>query len=256
MGKLRRWDEDQLKAAVLSSTCKSEVLRKLGLGITGGNFGTLNKYVERMGLDISHFDPYRKCGKTPIPRKPLSSILVEGSNYPTWHLKNRLLKKGILEKRCSRCGLTSWQGEEISLHLDHINGRCRDHRLNNLRLLCPNCHAQTENYCGKALTKPKPKCKDCGASISRRAYRCRACVRTKPPRCIDCGALVSRKCRRCRPCAAKIRRGTATHAEWPPVLELERMVAETSFSEVGRSLGVSDNAVRKHLKKRSGASRS
>jgi 5-methylcytosine-specific restriction endonuclease McrA len=69
--------------------------------------------------------------------------------YHTLKLKNRLLKENILKNECISCGLTDWQGKEISLHLDHIDGDNHNHKLENLRLLCPNCHSQTDTWCGK-----------------------------------------------------------------------------------------------------------
>jgi 5-methylcytosine-specific restriction endonuclease McrA len=65
-------------------------------------------------------------------------------------LKSRLLKEKLIEYKCVKCGNTGeWQGEPLSLQLDHINGNNKDHRLENLRLLCPNCHSQTKTYSGK-----------------------------------------------------------------------------------------------------------
>lgn len=69
--------------------------------------------------------------------------------YQTLKLKNRLLKEKILEDVCSICGIDEWQGKKISLQLDHIDGDNHNHRLENLRLVCPNCHSQTDTYCGK-----------------------------------------------------------------------------------------------------------
>jgi 5-methylcytosine-specific restriction endonuclease McrA len=64
-------------------------------------------------------------------------------------LKRRLLAKGLLQRRCSECGLTDWRGAPLALVLDHINGDPRDHRLENLRLLCPNCNSQTPTFAGR-----------------------------------------------------------------------------------------------------------
>jgi hypothetical protein len=69
--------------------------------------------------------------------------------YQTLKLKNRLLKEKILEDKCSSCGLTEWLGNPLSLHLDHIDGNNHNHVKSNLRLLCPNCHSQTDTWCGK-----------------------------------------------------------------------------------------------------------
>ena len=85
---------------------------------------------------------------------PINDIL-DGKHpyYPTSKLSKRLIKENIFINECSRCKISSWEGESIVLHLDHINGISTDHRLDNLRLLCPNCHSQTETYCGRNKRK-------------------------------------------------------------------------------------------------------
>lgn len=81
---------------------------------------------------------------------PLENILVENSTYQTNNLKRRLFEQGLLQDQCAWCGLGStWNGKSISLHLDHINGINNDHRISNLRVLCPNCHSQTDTYAGR-----------------------------------------------------------------------------------------------------------
>ena len=73
--------------------------------------------------------------------------------YQTLKLKKRLIREGIKENKCEICGITEWNELPISMQLDHIDGNSRNHRLNNLRMLCPNCHSQTDTYCGKNKTK-------------------------------------------------------------------------------------------------------
>ena len=73
--------------------------------------------------------------------------------YQTFKLKNRLLQEGIMENKCSICNLTEWNGKPLNMELDHINGNRTDHRLKNLRMICPNCHAQTETYRAKNINK-------------------------------------------------------------------------------------------------------
>jgi 5-methylcytosine-specific restriction endonuclease McrA len=81
---------------------------------------------------------------------PLEEILDgQHPHYQTFKLKKRLLKEGILQNMCSNCNIDSWNNQPIALHLDHIDGVASNHRLDNLRLLCPNCHSQTNTYCGK-----------------------------------------------------------------------------------------------------------
>lgn len=81
--------------------------------------------------------------------RSLDEILVKDSNYSTYWLSQRLRSESILPAECSRCGLSEWQGEPITLELDHVNGVRDDHRLSNLRFLCPNCHALTPTWRGR-----------------------------------------------------------------------------------------------------------
>jgi 5-methylcytosine-specific restriction endonuclease McrA len=83
------------------------------------------------------------------PRIPLKEILVENSTFQTNKLRHRLLNEGVKKHRCENCGLTNWNKKPIPLEIDHINGKCNDHRLENIKILCPNCHAQTKTYKGK-----------------------------------------------------------------------------------------------------------
>ena len=101
---------------------------------------------------------WRKCQKLGLAFKtggkteklPLNEIL-EGFHgyYPTNKLRKRIIKENILPYKCNNCGIDKWNGSDIVLQLDHINGESTDHRLENLQLLCPNCHSQTDTWCGK-----------------------------------------------------------------------------------------------------------
>jgi hypothetical protein len=77
---------------------------------------------------------------------PIEQVLVKGRHTHTYHLKHRLLKLGILTYKCDHCGISTWRGKKLSLQLDHKNGDDSDNRLENLHLLCPNCHTQTPYY--------------------------------------------------------------------------------------------------------------
>src|SRR5947209_996530 len=79
--------------------------------------------------------------------QPLELILKKSGSRCT--IKRRLLMAGKLRNQCDFCGLSEWHGQPISIQIDHINGVRDDHRLENLRMLCPNCHSQTETYAGK-----------------------------------------------------------------------------------------------------------
>jgi len=93
-----------------------------------------------------------KCSSSKNQPKSISlDEILEGKHphYQTFKLNKRLIKEGILENKCSQCNIDSWNNSPISLHLDHIDGVSSNHKLENLRLICPNCHSQTTTYCGK-----------------------------------------------------------------------------------------------------------
>jgi 5-methylcytosine-specific restriction endonuclease McrA len=77
---------------------------------------------------------------------PIESHLVRGKRVHRWHLRRRLLAEGLKEERCEECGLRDWRGAPVPLHLHHVNGDGDDNTLENLRMLCANCHGQTENW--------------------------------------------------------------------------------------------------------------
>jgi 5-methylcytosine-specific restriction endonuclease McrA len=90
-------------------------------------------------------------GNKNAPAKIILNDILNGAHphFQTYKLKNRLLKAGILENCCSICGINIWNQKSINLELDHIDGNRVNHLLSNLRLLCPNCHSQTETYRSK-----------------------------------------------------------------------------------------------------------
>ncbi|MDP8228083.1 MAG: HNH endonuclease, partial [Candidatus Electryoneaceae bacterium] len=128
----------------------------LGLVEAGGNYSTIKRKIAELKLDVSHFlgRGWKKGDATPVvPARPLEAVLVKGSFYQSYKLKRRLVREGIKEERCENCGLSVWQNQQIPLELHHINGDSTDNRLENLVILCPNCHALTENYRAKNTRK-------------------------------------------------------------------------------------------------------
>jgi len=150
--------DEQFIEAVKTSLSKAETLRKLDLKPSGANYDTFNNCVKRLNLDISHFTGQAwNVGNRYRPvkgKRPIEEVLVEHSTWVnTNHLRERLLNEGIKEWKCECCGLSKWQGQKIALELHHINGIKDDLRIENLQILCPNCHAYTDNYRGKVLAK-------------------------------------------------------------------------------------------------------
>jgi hypothetical protein len=154
MPRVPKYTDEQLIEAVKTSVSIRQALIALGLAPKGGNYSTLKKAVSRLGLDTSHFTGQasnrgRKFGF----KRPLGDYLENKQPIQSFKLRNRLLKEGVFEHRCLRCRKQTWLGEPIPLELDHINGNSEDNRLENLRMLCPNCHALTPTYRGKNQTR-------------------------------------------------------------------------------------------------------
>ena len=131
-----------------------QILKHLGVNASGsGAYKTFRHHCKELGVEIPKGE---SKGINRIGKKiPLSEILVENSTYQNNRtLKNRLVSEGYLKYECNNCkNLGEWCGRKLVLQIDHINGINNDHRIENLRFLCPNCHSQTKTYSGKNLKK-------------------------------------------------------------------------------------------------------
>lgn len=144
-------DRKEYEEAISKSFSIASACRHLGLKPSGGNYRIIHRAIEEYGIDTSHFTGQGwNVGLKFQPKEvtDIKDILVEGSHYQSYKLKKRLIKEGLKEIRCECCGLEVWLGRPIPLEMHHINGDNRDNRLENLQLLCPNCHALTDNYRG------------------------------------------------------------------------------------------------------------
>ena len=161
---------EEIINAVKNSKTMAEASRSINI-----SFNTFKERAKKLGVYIPNQSGKgtEKEGLKKSRRYPLETLLVENSSYKnTWRLKKYLIEAGLLEDKCESCGLEGeWNNKHISLHLDHVNGINNDHRIENLRVLCPNCHSQTDTYTGKNLKgnkiknakKPKfsKECKHC-----------------------------------------------------------------------------------------------
>lgn len=141
--------DEQFKDIIASSNSYTDCLRALGLGTKGGSStDILKRRIRELNCSTEHF--HSKERQATNAKYSLDEILVENSSYANIaRLKIRLVNEKRLEYKCAICGIDSWRGQRLSLQLDHINGINNDHRIENLRFLCPNCHSQTETYAGK-----------------------------------------------------------------------------------------------------------
>lgn len=148
--KIWQISKEDLLSLVKKSFSYKEVLNYFGLENKGNNFKTLRNRMLEDKIDYSHFKnriEYLTSFQAPTP---IENFLIENSSTNRTNLKKRLLKTNILKNECYICGqLPIWNNKPLSLQLDHINGISNDNRIENLRILCPHCHSQTENFAGK-----------------------------------------------------------------------------------------------------------
>jgi len=220
------WEEstDDFAKRVESCGTIAGVLRSYNLAMSGNGYKVVNERIEADGLShLIQRGLNNRLGKPGANiARPLSEVLVKNRPTSSHNLKNRLVKEGVLAYECVKCGNNGmWMGEKISLHLDHINGDRNDNQIENLRILCPNCHSQTPTHSGK---DKRAKCRDCFKIItSHQQQRCQACANK---------LLVK------RPMKFDISKS-----------ELEKLVWEKPTEQIGRDFGVSGNAVAKRCKK-------
>lgn len=262
----RKYTEQEFINAWSSSRSIAECLRKLGHADRGGNYRAAKETAQELNLTSEHMtgQGWNLGYMVPKPARPLEEILVENSKARSSHLRVRLIKEKIFEKKCYKCNNTEWMGQPVPLELEHINGNHRDNRIENLTLLCPNCHAQTDTYRGKNQKRAGVgqrragilKISDEEKSVAgSNPVTCTYCIICDEPcrndvywhkecnTCCDCGVKSSGL--RCKSCAGKARE--STKIEWPPVEELLDRLVNSNYTRLAKELGVSDNAIRKRI---------
>ncbi|MFH8575897.1 HNH endonuclease [Streptomyces zaomyceticus] len=160
-GRPPRPARDELRQAVGQSISVAGVLRILGRPCTGQMRALFRQWAEEDGLSTSHFlgQAHQRGKQGPTPVRPPEDILVRHNRgrRTRSHLLRRALRESGVPEKCADCGIgTEWLGKPMTLEIDHINGDWADDRRDNLRLLCPNCHATTDTWCrgGRRRTSP------------------------------------------------------------------------------------------------------
>jgi hypothetical protein len=149
----RKYTKESLEPVVLKCKGIAEVLRCLGLKQCGGNSSHISKLIKTWKIDSSHFlgKGWNVGGTSTVKRTKESFIekvlVIDGLKWQSHKIKLKLFEFDLKERKCEKCGQDEmWFGEKLSLHLDHINGNHNDNRLENLKILCPNCHSQTSTF--------------------------------------------------------------------------------------------------------------
>ena len=219
MGYFENYQSEEIKQIVAISSSFKDFARKIGYSNSpsGDTIKMLKKKLE--DYDTSHF--------TSIPVKIERSeenIFIENSTASQSTLRKWYVKGEYTPYVCSICGQEPmWQGKELTLILDHINGINKDDRLENLRWVCPNCNQQLDTTGSK---NPNRKI------VAKKHY------------CIDCGVEVTKNSTRCQKCQAKSQ--TISLEDMPITREeLKDLIRNKPFTQIGKQFQMSDNSIRK-----------
>ncbi len=217
-----KYSDEEFKKIVAESKTYKDCLLRLGyVSNSGDNTNRLKKKIQDMGLDTSHFE-----ARAPARKLSPEIIFVEDSTVDQEVLRRWYKNGNYSPYKCAICGQEPiWQGKPMTLILDHINGRNKDDRLENLRWVCGNCNMQLDTTNGK--NKIRQKVKEKGDLVSNV--------------CIDCGTPISKGSVRCRKCWA------LTQEKELPITreELKALIRITPFTKIGEKFNVTDNAIRK-----------
>lgn len=229
-----KYTEEILKEAVLKSNSVSEVLRRIGANPTGNTRKHIRKRLQNLNISTEHFT-YKSNDLN--NKKNNENIFVNTNNnvrIPGKDLKKALLKEGrdylCAGEDCQLPPNGMWGNKLMPLDVDHIDGNYKNNLIENLRFLCPNCHRLTETFGNKKhIYDKKPNNK-----------------------CLDCNTDISRSSKRCKICSNKNKQIIRSHEKkvYPKTPVLVAGVKKFGYVAYSKTIGLSDNGLRKLLKRR------
>lgn len=155
-GKLDSFSKEEIQELLNTSNTYGEVLEKVGLSVIANNFKTLKNYIELHNLSTELIDKNRINAMKHV--KYDEQTFKKSLDNGTCTLKPRFILKKLIEYnikqyKCEVCGISEWNNQKITLEIHHKNGKHSDNHLDNLQILCPNCHSQTDNFRAKNVSK-------------------------------------------------------------------------------------------------------
>jgi hypothetical protein len=213
---------------IKASHCLKDVLNSLGVAVNSGNYFTLKNKFRSENLEDSFLKlKNSKNNFGNFSKKVLlSEILVENSSYSRGSLKRKIINEGLIKNECAECGLSPvWNKKPLVMVLDHKNGIPNDNRLENLRLVCPNCNSQLPTFAGRKHKKIR--------------------------RCLICNGITGKtETGLCTLCSHKKLGFQSKKVNWPTNNKLENQIHKFGYEKTGRLYGVTGAAVKKRLKRK------
>lgn len=223
-----KYSKEELENIVKHSFSKKEVLQKIGYSTIGGNnFKTLKKRLELYNINTSHFHMQK------LKQRNIENVFCENSTCSQATLRRWYLKENINPYICSICKLPPiWENKELTLILDHVNGKNKDNRIENLRWVCPNCNQQLETT---GYTKQKAKE---NKKKKKNFY------------CLVCNKEIPRNNKFCKEHYQEfIRENGIKRRKFEIEREdLKKLIRTESFTQIGKRFNVDGNAIKKRCK--------
>ena len=223
---------EELLDVVNNSDSINKILKHFNIRSVATSYKTLRKRLEEENINFMHIPRGLNCNKGKSLKRtklPIEQVLVENSTYSRSNLKRRILEENILENKCSICGqLPIWNNIELIMIIDHINGCFDDNRIQNLRMLCPNCNTQQTTF---------------GGGNTKKAKMLKQNPELRGKDLCSCGELKYKYAKTCRKCLTKLQRRFEITKE-----VLEKELTELPITKIAEKHGVRDSSIRKRAK--------